>query len=59
MAKKKSKTSLPKRIGGMRIPKRIRKGPLASLLASPHGQEILVGSLVALTGAMAGKKVAD
>jgi hypothetical protein len=59
MAKKKSKNSLPKRIGGVRIPKRVRKGPLAALLASRHGQEILVGSLVALTGAAAGKKVAD
>jgi hypothetical protein len=59
MAKNKSKSSLPKRIGGVKVPKSVRKGRLAALLASPKGQEILVGSLVALSGALAGKKVAD
>lgn len=59
MAKKKSKSSLPKRVAGVKIPKAVRNGQLAALLASPKGQEILIGSLVALSGAFAGKKVAD
>ena len=59
MSKKKSKSSLPKRVAGVKIPKSVRNGQLSALLVSPKGQEILIGSLVALSGAFAGKKVAD
>lgn len=46
MAKKKSKAALPKRIAGVKIPRRVRKSPVGRLLSSPVGQAIVVASLV-------------
>lgn len=57
MAKKKSKkASLPKRLAGVKIPKKVRKGRLGALLASPLGQELLAGSVAVAGGALAARK---
>ena len=48
MAKKKLK--LPKRIAGVKIPKTVRKGPVADFLNSPGGQE-LIAEMLTLAGA--------
>lgn len=47
------KVAIPKRIAGIKIPKQIRKGPLASLIASPAGQILLAQLLVIIGGAIA------
>jgi hypothetical protein len=49
MAKKK-KNALPKRVAGVKIPKRVRKGPLGQFLTSPVGKAMLAEALV-LAGA--------
>lgn len=52
MAKK--KTKLPKRVGGFRIPKALRRSKtIEAILSNPVGREILAGALVASAGAMA------
>lgn len=56
---KKSKSFLPKRIAGVKVPKSVRQGRLGELLASPRGQAIIAEAIVA-AGAVAGaKKAAD
>lgn len=37
----KRKNHLPKRIGGVKIPKHIRRGVLGQFLASPAGQAVI------------------
>jgi len=50
---------LPKRIGGVKVPKRIRKSGMGQFLASPAGQALIAQAVVA-AGAVAGaKKVQD
>ena len=49
MPKKKNK--LPKRIAGVKIPKAIRKGPLADFIGSPRGRAIIAEVLMAVGGA--------
>jgi hypothetical protein len=58
MAKKKSKgkNHLPKRIAGVKVPKSVRRGRLGALLASPLGQELLAGAVVAGSGVLAAHK---
>lgn len=56
MAKKRKKASLPKRLAGVKIPKKVRKGRLGALLASPLGQELLAGSVAVAGGALAARK---
>lgn len=46
MAKKAGKSALPKRVAGVKIPKRVRKSSVGRLLSSPMGQAIVVDSLV-------------
>lgn len=56
---KKSRNFLPKKIAGVKVPKKVRKGRFGELLASPAGQALLAEAIMAV-GAMAGaKKVAD
>ena len=48
----KNKIKVPKRIGGLKVPKAIRKAPVVTaLLNNPLGRDILAGALVAGAGA--------
>jgi hypothetical protein len=59
MAKKKKKRSLlPKRITGVKVPKAVRKGRFAELLASKAGQALIAEAIMA-AGAIAGAKKAS
>lgn len=60
MAKKKRKTKslLPKRIAGVKVPKAVRKGRFGELLASRTGQVLIAEALMA-AGAVAGAKKAS
>lgn len=44
---------IPKRIAGIKIPKQIRKGALASLLRTPAGQILMAELLIVVGGAIA------
>ncbi|MFL5295041.1 MAG: hypothetical protein ACJ798_01535 [Phenylobacterium sp.] len=56
---KKSKGFLPKKIAGVKVPKKVRKGQFGELLASKTGQALIAQALLA-AGAVAGaKKAAD
>ncbi|HEY8617756.1 hypothetical protein [Phenylobacterium sp.] len=59
MAKKKRKTKslLPKRIAGVKVPKAVRKGRFAELLASRTGQMLIAEAIMAV-GALGGAKKA-
>ena len=54
---KKLKLKVPKRIGGMKIPKTVRKGPLADFLNSSGGQVLIAEALVLAAGAFASKRL--
>jgi hypothetical protein len=50
MAKKKNKSSkslLPKRIAGVKVPRAVRKGRFGQLLASPAGQKLILEAIAA------------
>jgi hypothetical protein len=47
------KLKLPKKIGGVKIPKSVRKGPVAQFLASPGGQVAMAEALVIAAGVFA------
>jgi hypothetical protein len=51
---KKSKTKLPKRIGGVKIPKALRTGTVAAVLASPLGQNLIAEVIYHAGAALAG-----
>jgi hypothetical protein len=51
------KAKLPKRIAGVKIPKRIRKGPLGQFLCSRTGQAMVAEALVIASGALAAQRV--
>jgi hypothetical protein len=54
MAKKgKGKGKLPKTAAGMKVPKALRKSPLATLFDSELGRQILADAIVAAAGAAA------
>ena len=53
---KKLKIKLPKRVAGVKVPKSIRKGPVADFLNSGAGQVLLAQALVAAAGALAVSK---
>ena len=56
---KKSKNLLPKKIAGVKVPKKVRKGRFGELLASRTGQALIAEAIMA-AGAIAGaKKAAD
>jgi hypothetical protein len=46
MAKKQAKSRLPKRIAGMKVPKRLRQGNAGDLLASPVGLALLAETIL-------------
>ena len=56
---KKSKSFLPKKIAGVRVPKKVRRGRFGELLASQSGQkliaEAILGASAVAAGAMAAK----
>ena len=43
---KKSKSFLPKKIAGVKVPKAVRKGPLGELIASPEGPALLAEAVM-------------
>ena len=56
---KKNKIKLPKRLAGVKISKKIRKGPLGEFLTSQTGQQLLAEALVLAGGAFLGKKAVE
>ena len=57
MGKKKSGAlRLPKRIAGVKIPKKVRKGDLAGVIASPAGKALIAEVVMLAGAAMAGKE---
>ncbi|WP_374468497.1 hypothetical protein [Phenylobacterium sp.] len=55
--KRKTKSLLPKRIAGVKVPKAVRKGRFGELLASRTGQ-VLIAEAIMAAGAMAGARKA-
>jgi hypothetical protein len=58
-SKKKSKSFLPKKIGGVRVPKSVRKGRFGELLASRRGQALIAEALLGAGAVAAGLKAKD
>lgn len=56
----KSKSALPKKVAGVKVPKQLRKGSdsLSSLITSPLAREVVADALIAIAGALAGSKTA-
>lgn len=56
----KSKSALPKKVGGVKVPKQLRKGSdsLSSLITSPLAREVVADALIAIAGALAGSRTA-
>jgi hypothetical protein len=54
---RKLKLKVPKRIAGVKIPKAVRKGPVADFLNSSAGQLLLAEALLVLGGAAAAKRL--
>lgn len=52
----KNKRALPKRIGGVKVPKTVRKGRLGALLASKAGQALIAEALMAAATVVVAKK---
>ncbi len=58
MAKAKTKAKLPKRFAGIKIPKRVRKGPLGDFIASPAGQLVVAEVVATAGGTLVARKLA-
>ena len=56
MAKKKHKLRIPKRIGGVKIPKSVRKGDIGAFLNSNTGQAMMGQAVLLATAAIAGRE---
>jgi hypothetical protein len=56
---KKNKWSVPKRVAGVKVPKRLRKGRVGAFLASRAGQALMAQALVAAGAVVGAKKVKD
>jgi hypothetical protein len=56
---KKTKSFLPKRIAGVKVPKSVRKGRLGELLASRTGQALIAEAIMAAGAIGAAKKAGD
>lgn len=50
---------IPKRLAGVKIPKRIRKGPVVSFLNTPAGHVVMAQALLLIGGAFAVGKARD
>jgi hypothetical protein len=59
MARSKGKGFLPKRIAGVKVPKKVRQGRFGELLASPTGQKVIAEAILAAGALAAGAKAAD
>ncbi len=55
---KKRKGFLPKKIAGVKVPRKVRKGQLGELIASPTGQKIIAQAILAGGALVAGRKAA-
>lgn len=58
-AKKKSKGLIPKRIAGVKVPKKVRKGRFGELLASRTGQAVIAQAILGAGALAAGLKAKD
>ena len=54
---KNSKSFLPKRIAGVKVPKAVRKSQFGQMLASPSGQKLLAEAIVAVGAIASAKRV--
>lgn len=45
-SKKKTKSVIPKRIAGVKVPKKVRYGPFGELLASKTGQAVIAKAIL-------------
>ncbi|WP_395673204.1 hypothetical protein [Phenylobacterium sp.] len=55
----KKKKSLPKRIGGVKVPKAVRKGGMAKVLKSKAGQALIAEAVMAVAAVATAKKASD
>ena len=53
------KVKLPKRIAGVKVPKRVRKGPIGQFLCSNTGQAMIAEAIVLAGGALAAKRATE
>lgn len=58
-SKKKAKGALPKRVAGVKVPKAVRKGRFAELLASRQGQHLIAEAILGAGAIAAGLKAKD
>jgi hypothetical protein len=58
-SKKKSKSVIPKRIAGVKVPKKVRKGRFGELLASKTGQALIAQAILGAGAVAAGLKATD
>jgi hypothetical protein len=59
MARKRSKDVIPKKIGGVKMPKEVRSGRFGKLLASKAGQALIVEAILGASAVVAGMKAKD
>jgi hypothetical protein len=55
----KNKKSLPKRIGGVKVPKAVRKGGMAKVLKSKAGQALIAEAVMAVAAIATAKKASE
>ena len=58
-SRKKSKGLIPKRIAGVKVPKKVRKGRFGELLASKTGQAVIAQAILGAGAVAAGLKAKD
>ena len=58
-SKKKAKGLIPKRIAGVKVPKKVRKGRFGELLASKTGQAVIAQAILGAGAVAAGLKAKD
>ena len=58
-SRKKSKGLIPKRIAGVKVPKKVRKGRFGDLLASKTGQAVIAQAILGAGAVAAGLKAKD
>jgi hypothetical protein len=57
--KRKSKGLIPKKIAGVKVPKKVRKGRFGELLASKTGQAVIAQAILSAGAVAAGLKAKD
>jgi len=58
-SKKKSKGLIPKKIAGVKVPKKVRRGRFGELLASKTGQAVIAQAILGAGAVAAGLKAKD